>query len=775
MSMTRTICMALALCGLGFSQTASADKTVTTHKTWVGGATTLFGRMATTGISSSSIREQGFCYGTTDMPTVDDNVTKAYIDNNGRIYKMTGLTPATVYHIRAYVKTTSGDIIYGQSVKAITRPQVNGVSYGLRDGFPDAALTRIKAAAAQAQQLWNEYTGISGLYVNIGYGADTPTADCSYGGWMRVGPNASYQATGTLLHEMLHAIGVGTVSEWNNSSYFRQNVSSGYWYGSRATRVLRFWDNDNSAYLKGDKTHMWPYGVNGAHEDTKTDKLYIGNSLLAEALGEDGLPTTTSQFAIPAYVFEQEDTVKYYIKNESEDKGLYTSYLSVAPTGTLQWMAKSGQAVNDSSAWYITFDPATCYYSLKNVATGKYISYKSTGTNGFVAKQVDTPTADEKLHFLPACVDPEGGNRGFWIGRVQSNAMTVLAALNNKTTGGSALSLTASASAQRWLILTGDEVKTVEARGVEMAKKQLETVLAHIDELAAVPHVEDEAGADAALAAAVADIKAAATASTSRDELLALVTTAETAMHTFLVSVTPQSAAQPFDLTFMLQNPGLDASDGWSQAPNISNSCGEFFEKTFDMNQTLKKMPKGTYVLKAQGFQRPGTSADAYADYAAGKDKVTTKLYLNSTSVKVKNIMADAQAKKLGSGTEVAVGGLYVPNNMQACRAYFDKGLYDNSVVLNIARDMNLKMGVSCVLANSSYWSIFDNFRLYFYGTKTKDEVAAIHTVTAPTAGTAAPQGVYTFSGVLLSKDASVVDQLPKGLYIINGKKVIIK
>ena len=80
---------------------------------------------------------------------------------------------------------------------------------------------------------------------------------------------------------------------------------------------------------------MWPYGINGAHEDAGTEVLYIGNSVLAEALGEDGLPTTNSQFAIPAYVFEQDDNTKYYIKNESY--GLGSKFLSVTSDGSLSW------------------------------------------------------------------------------------------------------------------------------------------------------------------------------------------------------------------------------------------------------------------------------------------------------------------------------------------------------------------------------------------------------------------------------------------------------
>lgn len=55
----------------------------------------------------------------------------------------------------------------------------------------------------------------------------------------------------------------------------RSNGNRGLWLGDRATAVLRFWENDNTATLTGDHIHFWPYGINGAHEDDGSDALYI--------------------------------------------------------------------------------------------------------------------------------------------------------------------------------------------------------------------------------------------------------------------------------------------------------------------------------------------------------------------------------------------------------------------------------------------------------------------------------------------------------------------
>lgn len=136
------------------------------------------------------------------------------------------------------------------------------------------------------------------------------------------------------------------------------------WYASSTTV--------RPSKLNGDYQHLWPYGVNGANEDNGSRDLYIANSLVCQALCEDGLPATSNiNFAAPYYAFDQEDTIKYYIKSESESYGLYTSFLKENDDKTLNWttMTTAEASLNDSAAWYVTFNPKTCYYTFTNVAT----------------------------------------------------------------------------------------------------------------------------------------------------------------------------------------------------------------------------------------------------------------------------------------------------------------------------------------------------------------------------------------------------------------------
>ncbi|MFQ7113831.1 MAG: hypothetical protein ACLRQI_08020, partial [Hallella bergensis] len=242
----------------------------------------------------------------------------------------------------------------------------------------------------------------------------------------------------------------------------------------------------------------------------------------------------------------------------------------------------------------------------------------------------------------------------------------------------------------------------------------------------------------------------------------------------FLANATPSNIAHPFDLTFMIQNPGMDNTAGWNGNPSLAYSSAEFYQTGFDFNQTIANMPAGCYKLMAQAFQRPGSAEAAYNDYVASADKVSTYLYLNSKAIKINNAVTGAQTSLVGSGNESALSSTpttYIPNDMQSASAYFRKNLYDNEVVTNIAEDnSNLKIGIRCAKVDNMYWTIFDNFRLYYYGSMSSDVVSGINElIRVPTT----VNDVYGIDGRLIRKGTGNFNGLPKGFYIIGGKKVL--
>lgn len=454
-----------AITNFGFDNATGSAPAVVTDTRFARGGTMAFGRMT---VSGSNIKERGFCYATHPDPAYTDGHSSEYIDNNGRIYIVENLTPGTIYYMRAYAIGSGGAIGYGDAIKVVTLPKAN-VKFSMRYSDNSDADTRIEAAATKMCAIWNKLTSISGYNSSIGYASGTATADCSYGGWMRVGPNTSYQAPGTILHEWLHGIGVGTHSPWWDAN-MRANGDRGYWLGERANAALRFWDNDNTAQLNGDDTHMWPYGCNGAHEDTGSNVLYYGGTLIAQGLGEDGLPPTGG-FASPAYVFDQEDTIKYCLTCEDETYGQQTAYLTVEADGSLAWKTVDASALDDNYAWYVKFTPSNSYYQLQHAATGRYLTYSNSAFTTALRSTGNAASADN-LHLMKGRVDITLADattaRGYALVHPQSSETPpTMTAQAGGAIGSSSFSLANSATSQRWIITPLGQLNPTAISGVE--------------------------------------------------------------------------------------------------------------------------------------------------------------------------------------------------------------------------------------------------------------------------------------------------------------------
>lgn len=775
-------CLASALAVQAMAQ---APK-VTTDTRFARGATVAYGRGTFT-YNGSTIQRRGFCYSAENkVPTINDNLSQKIINNNGAIFCMEDLQPGTVYYARAYAVAVDGSVGYGDVIKIVTIPQGN-ITWSYDNGADADANARINAAVSSCVDYWNKHTSITGLNLSVHYGASTPTADCSYGGWMRVGPNASYQRTGTIMHEALHAIGVGTHTMYNGSSSpLRAGSGTGQWLGDRATELIRFWDNNATAIVNGDGTHIWPYGINGAHEDNGTEALYIGTSLLAQAVGEDGLPATGSMgCGSPYYSFNQEDDVKYYIKNESETYGLYSSFLVEDASHNLKWktMTAAEAEASDAAAWYVTFTPGNQYYQLRNAATGYYMTYSATGTNGIKTVSRTAPTSAENFQLMRSRIDVKTSagtvvtpQRGYWVIHPEAGTSTpdCLAAYSSESVTTQSLDLADNKQAQRWLILTRDEATAMDNTAAIVAKDEFNSNKKMVQSWLSTPHRELTAGADAALTASIAELTAKVEASTVPSDIQTYAADLITAGKDFLPQVAVTDLAQPFDLTSLMKNHDFNTSKaGWVLASGAAYNYGEveFYQTAVNATQTIKKMPKGTYTLMAQGFQRPGSYTDVYKDYQAGNDNVAVGIWINQTSygkTLIKNIMAERSKTSYNSGDKAMADGTYVPNDMASAAAHFAKGEYDNEVTAYIPTAGDLSVIMRGANGSGSYWTCLDNFRLYYLGGATLDDITAAPVVVEQKAAQADGM-IYTIDGRAAGK---TLQQLPAGIYIQNHKKI---
>ena len=233
----------------------------------------------------ADVLEAGICFAETQNPTIDNQVAKAASITNGAFkVDVTNLGLGKTFYAKSYVKTAKG-IFYGSqaSFQTFTKGKIT-VKYHNQANIPAEVFTRLKAMADQGVKLLEEHTSIVKT-VTIEYNTGVATADASFTGWMRWGSNASYQRAGTFLHEFSHAIGSGTTSYWTGTL-----LKNGLYTGASANLALQKATNDPATYLRGDGQHWWPYGINGAHEDTGKESDYIVTALILEGFKRDGIP-----------------------------------------------------------------------------------------------------------------------------------------------------------------------------------------------------------------------------------------------------------------------------------------------------------------------------------------------------------------------------------------------------------------------------------------------------------------------------------------------------
>lgn len=273
------------------------------------------------------------------------------------------------------------------------------------------------------------------------------------------------------------------------------------------------------------------------------------------------------------------------------------------------------------------------------------------------------------------------------------------------------------------------------------------------------------------------------------------------------------SEAKPADITKVIANSdfatmsstGWDVKDGtMGFQANNSVEAGEFFNCTFNLQQTLVGLPAGMYRLTTQAFYRNGNDASAKVDgsddqlkydvnenaylYFSDKEipteegkKVATELPENKQAIKTITALKIAEDKWNGVGLSdkgdlaKTDDGMYIPNNMITAQAFFksDAGSAYDSEPLNFNYDGNsdFRIGLIKNVTVTNDWTIVKNFKLYYLGV---DPTGISEIVTD---ANAVATKIYNASGMQIGK-------LQKGINIIETvmkdgskkvKKVVVK
>ncbi|MBQ2970569.1 MAG: hypothetical protein IJE15_09330 [Bacteroidaceae bacterium] len=220
------------------------------------------------------------------------------------------------------------------------------------------------------------------------------------------------------------------------------------------------------------------------------------------------------------------------------------------------------------------------------------------------------------------------------------------------------------------------------------------------------------------------------------------VITATTRIYEFIGQAKEAVVVKGGDCTALIVNASYDNNDGtgWEgSAPGFDKTNNthnaEFYNTNYNIYQELTGLPNGVYHLSVQGFYRAGTYGDAYNAWCEGEDtRLHAKVYAitgeNTTMITLPSICKYAQSTKLGEGNEAKVAtDMYVPDNMLAAAAYFKQGYYNDNSMIICVEDGTLTIGLRKETKINKDWTIFDNWKLTYYGTPTvysEDEAISV-------------------------------------------------
>ncbi len=216
--------------------------------------------------------------------------------------------------------------------------------------------------------------------------------------------------------------------------------------------------------------------------------------------------------------------------------------------------------------------------------------------------------------------------------------------------------------------------------------------------------------------------------------------------HTDYVNYQLSVTSYPINLTPLLASPDF-AGNGWpgwtvtgAWGNQRFNGATEVWHSTdFDMYQTLEGLPNGRYIVTCQLVNGEGSNTG----YLYATSAIETQKAVVEQSCAGSNF--DAQRDKMAANA--SYGQL--------------------SVEIDVT-DGKLILGLKEPTAGTT-WLVWDNFTLAYEG-PLPDGVQLIHQPECTM-----HNGVYDLCGRCVANDKCKNNKLPKGIYIINGRKVVVK
>lgn len=222
------------------------------------------------------------------------------------------------------------------------------------------------------------------------------------------------------------------------------------------------------------------------------------------------------------------------------------------------------------------------------------------------------------------------------------------------------------------------------------------------------------------------------------------IATAEDVMNKMIVDYITENIEAGNDLTALIINQNFDTDfSGWtvegttpawggiqSVQPgtwlpdpelDIQSGLPEVYRNPFDLYQVIYNLPKGSYILTCQAFERNDEIGDEACWMQGPEYGINATVYANNEEAKVNSILAFAQEEQMFDTPEWYVDLFtdygWKPNSMTAANYYFatDAERYLVKVYFSVENDGDsVKIGIKT--PSTASWVIWDNFRLTYNG-----------------------------------------------------------
>ena len=183
--------------------------------------------------------------------------------------------------------------------------------------------------------------------------------------------------------------------------------------------------------------------------------------------------------------------------------------------------------------------------------------------------------------------------------------------------------------------------------------------------------------------------------------------------------------------------------------PAYGTDFCELWQATGNHAQTITGLAEGIYKVTVQGFERAGGWATCNTLAEKGYEITTATLSANGEEVNLKSWYSD----KSGDNT---------PNNTGEAVAKFDEGKYLNEIYTYVGADGTLTITVNKPSHVGDNWVLFNNFTLTHY---TFGDETGVEKTTDNSQQTTV---IYDLMG-------RRVEKAEKGIYIVNGKRILVK